>query len=971
MKIFTKTIFLKKKCELLCSIFLILTITLLFPSKLFAEGHPINICIRNNTDNTVKHGVNVLISELKKRHYSPVILMRKYFHHIKGTSIYIGNISNYANNETARRLNINVPMPKNSYVVRVIKGNIYIYGSDDVGTMYGAYDVTEQLEWADTPIPITDVLKNKTETPYLRYRGLNMFLQTQPLADTGSWFFNLDYWRKYLDQLSFNRFNFLDLHGVYDIYNTDFYNLFAYFIKPAGFKDVGLPQRDCTRNLNMLKKIIQMAKVRGIRIGIMTYNMDSFVGGQPRPGRSRNDPKITLKKLKGDRLVSYLRDATSAFLKAVPNLWVFGFRMGESGKRLDFFNDTFVKGVQKSGREGMPIYTRSWLTTRRVVDNLAKHYPGPLFVEIKYNGEQAGPPYQAITGTHPYHLSYSYEEYSDRPQDFKIIWQIRFNGSDRIFRWGDPAYVKRAVQTLHFANGKGLSIEPIQTYFPHTDFFNNAEFAAHDYFKWGFQRDWLWYILWGRLSYNPNTNSRAWMYKANKKFGSKAAKNVIDILSTSSKVIPFIVQTHLIGPDHREMAPEYETGNGIDYHFKPSEKGYDKGINGFINVTPMDNESYMSVKDYVDEQIAGKYSGRHTPIEVSNRFKKIARHIFDLIHETDPMIKNNQEYKSIRMDAEALAQLALYYSEKMLAAVDLETYYRTYDFSKIQPALKHDKNAYAHWQKLSQITAKHFRPFPAELRMRTNTYTWKSQLPYLKEGIETIEQQRSELKHLLTNYTGLKIAYAPVRKFRLHENINIAATLLYHKTNSDSQPHMQLFYRKLGQKDFQEQQMFPADDGLSFNSIIPKKWTSKSDRIEYYIQASFAGMKAVWPENGEKSPAIINVTDDNQPPVIKYEMKQSEIPAHEFIIKARISDPSGVKSARVFYKLQPSYLNWTSKKMTNIDDNEYQVILPLSARGLMFHFEAIDNHGNGTIYPNPNLATPYYVIEAWDKSKAK
>lgn len=966
---FARFIDIIKIWKLQRSVFIILTIISFFPVGLFADQHHATILMRRNAGDPIKHGIHVLATELEKHHYSLDILAKKDFPRVNGTAIYVGNISNYLNNEAARKLDINVPMQENSYVIRVIKEKIYIYGSDDIGAMYGAYDVSEQLQWADRFEKITDVVQEKTEIPFVRIRGLNAFLHTQALADTSSWFFNMDFWREYLDQLSFNRFNFLDIHGVYDIYNTDFYNFFAYFVKPAGFSNVGLSERVCAKNLAMLKKIILMAKKRGIRTGIMSYNMDSFVGGQPRPGRFRDDPKITLKKLQGENLEAYLREATATFLKAVPDLWIFGFRMGESGKRLDFFEDTFVKGVQQAGRKGMPIYSRSWLTTRRIVDDLAKHYPGPLFVEIKYNGEQAGPPYHAITGMRPWHLSYSYEEYSDRPQNFSILWQIRFNGSHRIFHWGDAEFVKRAVQTLHFANGSGFTIEPMQAYFPLNDFFHNKKRVNHNYFQWGFQKDWLWNILWGRLSYDPDTDSRAWTHEAEKKFGARAAKNVLEILSTSSQVIPLIMQTHCLGVDHRAMAAEFETGNGINYDFKPSENGYDKGINGFIKVAALDSQSYMSVKEYVAEQIERNYTGRHTPVDVSGQFQKIAHHIFDLVQATDPMIDGNEEYECIRMDAEALAQLAMYYSEKMLAAVNLEMYNQTHDFSKIQPALDHAKNAYAHWQNLSQITEKHYRPLVEELRMRTNAFTWKSQLAYLKADIQTIEKAHDELQHFLANFQGLEIAHLPIRRTDLHAKIEIVATLLYHQANIVLQPRMQLFYRVKGQKDFHEQQMLPTNDGFSFRTIIPQKWTDKSAKIEYYLHASLLGKNVVWPTSGEKFPAIIDVSDDFQPPTVQYNMKNPEIPADEFIIKAHISDTSGVKSVRVLYKLQPSYLEWKSKDMKNVNGDEYQVVLPLSARGLMFHFEAFDNHNNGTRYPDSESATPYYVIESWDSSK--
>jgi hypothetical protein len=45
----------------------------------------------------------------------------------------------------------------------------------------------------------------------------------------------------------------------------------------------------------------------------------------------------------------------------------------------------------------------------------------------------------------------------------------------------------------------------------------------------------------------------------------------------------------------------------------------------------------------------------------------------------------------------------------------------------------------------------------------------------------------------------------------------------------------------------------------------------------------------------------------------------------------------------------------------------YEASVPLNARGLMYHFESLDKHNNGTLYPDPQVETPYFVIEAWEK----
>ncbi|NOY78199.1 MAG: hypothetical protein GXO76_10070, partial [Calditrichaeota bacterium] len=410
-------------------IFFLAMLGVLFLTAGSRGAESVTLVVPGKLSGPVKHGVTVLSQKLTQAGFS-VTLNRAASH---TPAVYVGVASNAEVHNWLKKLHIRLPKREEAFAIRVRKNRIYVVGTDSVGAMYGAYDVAEQISWGTPGEALTRRVHNKTEQPFVKIRAVNPFLHTQALWNKASWFYSLDFWTKYLDQLSFNRFNLLDIHGVYDVYNTDFYNLFTYFVKSDRFPEIGSPPETCRQNVAMLNKIIAMARERGIHVGIMNYSLSSWAG-QPRPGRFRGDPRILAPRLRGKDLELYIREVTAKFLKAVPGLWTFGFRIGESGKRGGFFRDTYVAGIKDAGRTDMHLYTRSWLTTRKTVDSLASCYPGRFFVEIKYNGEHAGAPYHAITGPRPWHLSYSYENYTDRPQNYQIIWQVRFNGTHRIFR---------------------------------------------------------------------------------------------------------------------------------------------------------------------------------------------------------------------------------------------------------------------------------------------------------------------------------------------------------------------------------------------------------------------------------------------------------------------------------------------------------------------------------------------------------
>ena len=946
---------------------IIALLLVLFGAAEIWAGESVTIVVPGKLTGPAKHGVEVLSRRLTDAGFSVAVGRQN----AKLTSIFVGIFSNPEVKNRVKRLKIKLLPKPESFAICVRKNRIYIVGTDSVGAMYGAYDVAEQVSWGSPGERLARRVREKTETPFVKIRAVNPFLHTQALWNKASWFYSNDFWTKYLDQLSFNRFNLLDIHGVYDVYNTDFYNLFTYFVKSDRFPEIGSSPEECRRNVAMLNKIISMAQERGIHVGIMNYSLDSRPG-QSRPGRFRGDPRILAPRLKGKNLELYIREVTAKFLKAVPGLWTFGFRIGESGKRGGFFRDTYVAGIKDAGRTDMHLYTRSWLTTRKTVDSLASCYPGRFFVEIKYNGEHAGAPYHAITGPRPWHLSYSYENYTDRPQNYQIIWQVRFNGTHRIFRWGDPEFVRRTVETFHFGNGVGFTIEPMQAYFPWTDFYHNTARVNHHFFDWGFQRDWFWNLLWGRLSYNPNEDARVWMKEFERRFGPKGAKDVETIVATSSRVVPLIFQAHCLGVDHRAMAPEYETGNGA---FRWGEDRVDLGIDQFLPVNALDSTAYSGVREYVAEQLSGNPSGRHSPIAVSMRFKSLANKIFATINrantEVDPA---NKEYQCTRMDGEALADLGLYYSEKLLAAVDLEFYEQTKDWKTLKPAIAHAKRAYDYWNDLAKVTAVHYRPLVEELRMRTNDYTWAGRLPILKADIQTIQDKIYRRVQSNNFYTGpLKIGHTPILRAKPGEDLKITATLIYRKAGMRHAPKgkVWVFYKKPDESQFKKLQLQRYSPDIAFLKTVSGIETQGAKGFEYYLKATARGQTAFLPKEGAKRPFFVDLTTDDTPPVISYTFRQPKIPANHVTVTAKITDDSGVKTARVYYKVEPSYLPWKAIEMKKIGKNYYRADIPLTHHGILYHFEAIDVHGNGTKFPDVWKTRPYFVIEAWNPATGK
>src|SRR5207302_4897009 len=115
---------------------------------------------------------------------------------------------------------------------------------------------------------------------------------------------------------------------------------------------------------------------------------------------------------------------------------------------------------------------------------------------------------------------------------------------------------------------RGFSLEPQIAYFP----YDAASYYAKDedkkVYKYIWEKYWMWYLAWGRLSYNPELPEETLIAAYEKRFGP-AGKDIYKAMQDSGWIVPLIMAYRDQGPDHRDFSPETETGLGsgrMDVH---------------------------------------------------------------------------------------------------------------------------------------------------------------------------------------------------------------------------------------------------------------------------------------------------------------------------------------------------------------------------------------------------------------------
>ena len=583
-----------------------------------------------------------------------------------------------------------------SFHVRCRDGRAEVTGADPAGAMYGALELCERgLDAAEVQA-----------APFLRDRGWNVFVtlpwdyarsctdyDTAALVDPARWWFQDEsYWTTLFDLMAESRLNWLDLHGMWDVDVTDAPNLYAYFVASDRFPAVGPPasvQQKCLERLNW---IVARAHARGIRVSLMSYEAKFRT-----PHRKDSPYEAT-----DQNLGLYTREVVAKLIRAVPGLDAIGFRIGESGRGEAFFQ-CYLDAVADSGRD-IPLYTRSWLARKQRIVPLARA-ASDFTVELKYNGEQWGPPYLVAGGRMANWYSYSFEDYlSDSgpgeakqlwpgnptpdgarwpDQPYKIVWQVRANGTHRVFSFYEPEWIRRSVQAMRIGTASGFSVEALNAFYPAETRYLVARDEDRGC-RWIHERDRLFLLLWGRLGYDPATPDPVFERQFTTRFGA-AGSGIARVWQQASQVVPRAFTAFSLGPDHRNHAPELELG-GDSAAFHAGEA--------------FDSHVFASMKEAVAYRATGGKDGRRLPVEAFATTPALGT--LPTLAGLDP---------ALQATIAQLASLRDYYVARF-----------TGDLARARAA----------WEQLAgSAAAAFYRPFTEKLRLRTPTFHWRNELPKL------------------------------------------------------------------------------------------------------------------------------------------------------------------------------------------------------------------------------------------------
>ncbi|GAB4034831.1 hypothetical protein GCM10028809_41690 [Spirosoma gilvum] len=640
----------------------------------------------------------------------------------------------------------NSSIREEGYRISYQANQLQLTATNATGAMYGAMEVAEQIRmgknWKSistkTVNPHFTVRALKVNLPWSSYRtGRVMDVHKETCRD-------LAYWQKLLDQMAENRFNVLSLWNVHP---------FSFMVKPTHFPEANtFSAKEMADWKRFWTGLFRMAKERGIDPYIVNWNIAVSPEFAKHYGvNERNDTSAIVKR--------YTREVVTQVINEYPDLagigitladWMSNFKAVGSTlpdmtpkDREDWLEETIVAGIKAANRP-VKFLHRSVLSAdpaemRRVINNA--HLPDTTLVEIKFNWSH-GHSTPSFLLTHDSHSGKRDDGYwNPLPSNYRIEWMIR-NEDFFILRWGQPDFIRRhiAQNTAPHVNGYFVGSEG---YIPAKDYSHIDN--PHRTWTYAFEKQWLFYQLWGRLLYDPQTPDAVFEAGFASRYGVKSGKPMLEAIAAASQM-PLRLASFFASTWDYTLYSE-----GFLSPFSAG-KGFQDDVSAFISINeliehqPLD-PTYLSIKDFAALKQANSSlpAGKISPLTLANWLDTDSKTVLANVQQLRPGASPTLACELA--DLETWAYLSRYFADKLRAGVALQTYRLSQNKAHQQEAISLLTRCLTHWRTVSAITTSHYHEVPyidgyvskEKAFNDARTFSWSKYVPQVERDIQLAE----------------------------------------------------------------------------------------------------------------------------------------------------------------------------------------------------------------------------------------
>ncbi|MCW3089445.1 MAG: hypothetical protein JWP81_514 [Ferruginibacter sp.] len=622
----------------------------------------------------------------------------------------------------------NLALPSNfgwqSYAVRVKKkGNqkiIYILAGDQTGAMYGGLDIAEAIH-----IHTINAITNSDNKPYLERRGIKfnipLDLRTPSYTDPSDaaqqnipnvW--EKSFWEIYLDEMVVNRYNVLSLWSLHpfpsmvkipeypevalnDVWRTKekFDDGYSHnglnFVRPNLLKNVEIIKKmSIDEKISFWKSVMQMANDRGIEVYIFTWNI--FTNGA--------DGKYGITdKQDNDTTIAYFRAAVREMVNTYPHLSGIGITAGEAmnGKlKGDYANEkwlwrTYGEGIRDAlkkepGRQFRLIH-RFHQTSLSEIKDAFHDYPGPIDLSLKYAIAHM------YSITNPPFIDAAMPLLSQQTKS----WLTIRNDDIYSFRWANNNFAREFIKDIP-------QPEKIAGYYMGPDGYN----WGRDYLTKGsehpliLQKQWYSFMLWGRLSYDPNLPDELFFKTLQTHFPSLMVQKLYKPWAAASMIFPWITR-YVWGDIDLKWFPEANISH-------PTHKGFFT-VADYIEREPMPGSNIRNIYLWAKYQHEGKLDSLQSPMAVADTLARLSAEALSGLKEL-PARKPGSftELDQTFGDIEAFAHIGNYYAAKMKAACSLAQFDQFGNEADRKKVINYLIQARGYWAQYAKVYGSLYQP---------------------------------------------------------------------------------------------------------------------------------------------------------------------------------------------------------------------------------------------------------------------
>ncbi len=585
-----------------------------------------------------------------------------------------------------------------------------VQGADPTGAMYGGLDLAEAVR-----LGTLNELADSDHSPHIERRGIKfnipLDVRTPSYSDNSDsaqknigemWSF--DFWREFLDNMARHRFNVLTLWNLHP---------FPSIVKVPEFPEVALEDvkrttipmddtystsgNDMFRPVMMTKletvkkmtigekigfwrNVMEYAHNRGIEVYWFTWNIFMY-GAEGKYG-------ITAQQT-NQKSIDYLRASVRETVLTYPLLDGIGITAGEHMEDLkgadskeNWLWKTYGQGILDAKKlepdRKFRLIHRYHQTGQSEIMEAFKDYTDTFELSFKYSIAHMysipNPPFinAALPFIKPEHRT----------------WLTVRDDDIYSFRWGNPEYARAFIRNM-----------------PGPDKVSGF-YMGPDGFVWG--RDFLgkdaqtprelviakrWYsfMLWGRLSYEPDLPDTLFQRTIATRFPTVPADTMFQAWAEASKVFPEI--TRFFWGD-------------IDVRWFPEAcLSHPRGAQGFYTVKhfvegeTMPGSGVLNIIDWRRSLLKGEAMEGVTPLQIADALSTHASKTLRMVAELRTRPNPSKELTLTLGDMEAMAHLGNYYAEKIRGAADLALFDKSGKVQERESAIRHLQAALDHWKR--------------------------------------------------------------------------------------------------------------------------------------------------------------------------------------------------------------------------------------------------------------------------------